>query len=606
MSGGVIKAVSSLTGIGPIDVLIAVLALVGVAFILLSANATIVQNLSGGDYRLYAISNLGSLLGLFAYPLLVEPFIGLTVQWSMLGGGILAYAAILLVASKGAVETTPPQNAAPSTTSAPRTSHLAPRTSHFALLYLLLPAVSCGLLNSLTTHLTLDIAPLPLLWAALLGIFLLSYIIGFSGWGKSVWWAVPAAISAVIAYWWVIVEENNSVFDQLALSAALLFFVCTFVHSWLYELRPAKEKLGHYYLLNVIGGAIGGTITSIVAPIAFPSVIEYPIFLWASAAVLVAWGAYRFKKPVALGVLAALVVAFGSAHFKQSDVNKRNVKVIHRSRGFFGTIRVNEITASSSDGQPVKIHEFYHGETVHGIQVMRKEMERMPTCYYTPYSSGFAIWGHPNYRDNKPMRVEMVGLGIGVLFAYSRAGDYYHAYEISPETIEVAKNPDYFAYVPHSPAKVELSLCDARKGLEKELADGVEPYDVMVVDAFTGDNLPYHLSTKEAFEIYFKLLKPDGVLCINFTNKHLDLKPYIKRVGMEFGIEPITMMSFADEKRIAFATEVAFFTRNPEKLRELPITDGHAVRTDLSSVKPLPYMPTDDKGSFLPLIKFSE
>ena len=605
VSESVIFAAASLTGVGPIDVLIAVLALIGFAFVLLSANATIVQNLSGGDYRLYAVSNLGSLLGLFAYPLLIEPFVGLSAQWLMLGGGILLYAVVLLAAAKRRCEA---RCKAPDTAASPDDRRQAP-TSHVLavsrpFLYLALPAVSCGLLNSLTTHLTLDIAPLPLLWAALLGIFLVSYIIGFSGWGRSIWWAVPAAVSAIVAYWWVVIEENNSVFDQLALSAALLLFVSTFIHSWLYELRPGKEQLGRYYLLNVIGGAAGGTITSIVAPLVFPSVVEYPVFLWAGAISVIAWSFARFAKPVAFGTLVVLVVGFASAHFRESDVNKRNARIIHRSRGFFGTIRVNEITASSSDGQPVRIHEFYHGETVHGIEVMRKEMEKMPTCYYTPYSSGFAIWGHHKYRDGKPMRVQMVGLGIGVLFAYSRPGDYYHAYEISKETIDVATNPEYFAFVPHSPAKVELSLCDARKGLEKELADGVEPYDVIVVDAFTGDNLPYHLSTKEAFEIYFRLLKPDGVLCINFTNKHLDLRPYIKRVGMEFGIEPITLSSFVDEKRIAFATDVAFFTRHPEKLRELPIADGHAAKADLSSVKPLPEMPTDDKGSFLPLIKF--
>ena len=204
------------------------------------------------------------------------------------------------------------------------------------------------------------------------------------------------------------------------------------------------------------------------------------------------------------------------------------------------------------------------------------------------------------------MRVQLVGLGTGVLFAYSRSGDYYHAYEISPETLAVAQNTNFFTFISSSPATKEIVLADARKGLEKELADGVEPYDVIVVDAFSGDSIPYHLSTKEAIELYLKLLKDDGILCIHFSNKHLDLRPYIKRIGLEFGMEPIVLKCVDDRTRLAFATDAAFFTRHPERLRGLPILDGHATKQDFSSVKPMAYMPTDDKGSFLFLLDLSE
>ena len=603
-SAPVLNAVSSLTGVAPIDVLIAVLALVGVAFVLLSANATIVQNLSGGDYRLYAVSNLGSLLGLFAYPLLVEPFVSLSNQWSMLGGGILAYAAILLVASRSAVAPSA-RHQAPSTTSAPSTKHQAPG----AILYFLIPAISCALLNSVTTHLTLDILPLPLLWAVLLGIFLLSYIVGFSGRGKSSYWAIPAAGSVLVAFWGFTSTDGNAVSKHLPISAALLFFVCVFLHTWLYEMRPAKEALGRYYLLNVIGGAVGGVLTSIFAPLVFPTVAEYPILIAVSALVMVGWTAQRFSCIPAIGAFAVFAIAFTISALTgtlNDGSDGKKWKTIFRDRGFFGTIKINEISSSSSDGQAIKIHDFYHGSTLHGIQVMRKEMERMPTCYFSPYGCGYSIWGHPNYKGGKPMRVNLIGLGVGVLFAYSRAGDYYHAYEISPETLAVAQDSKLFTFISSSPAQKEIVLADARKGLEKELADGVEPYDVIVVDAFTGDSIPYHLSTKEAIELYFKLLKDDGVLCIHFSNKHLNLKPYIKSIGLEFGMEPIALNTIKDDKRLGFATDVAFFTRHPEKLRALPINDGYATKYDFSSVKPMAYLPTDDKGSFLPLVKFSE
>ena len=584
-----------LTGIGGLDVLVAVLALVGFAFILLAANATIIQSLSGGNYRLYAISNVGSLLGLFSYPILVEPFVGLSTQWLMLGGAILLYAFLVMLSSR--IES-------PNTIARQEKTEADIHKPYHRNLYLIIPAVSCALLNAVTTHLTLDVAPLPLLWAILLGIFLISYVIGFSGRFKSVYFAPLSIVSVVAAYWWTRIDTTNSINGHLIASSVMLFLTTTFLHTWLYEIRPSKSYLARYYLFNVIGGATGGILMSIVAPLIFNSVLEYPIILFSSAAMIIIWTNSTFKNGRIFGIALSLIciMVFALAHLIETH-DPRGAKVIHRARGFFGTVRVSEVLAKSSDGKNVAIHEFYHGETVHGIQVMRKELEKMPTCYFTPYGVGYSIWGHPNYKDGKPRRVNLLGLGIGVLYAYGRNGDYYRAYEISPETLSIAQSPQFFTYVPHSSAKVDIALGDARKGLEQELANNVEPYDVLIIDAFTGDHLPYHLSTKEAIELYLKLLKPDGILCINITNKHLDLKPYIKRIGLDFGIEPVVMKSKPDEKRIGFSTDSAFFCRRPDKLRRLPVDDGFAFKIDITKVKPLDEMPTDDKGSFLPLVR---
>lgn len=198
----------------------------------------------------------------------------------------------------------------------------------------------------------------------------------------------------------------------------------------------------------------------------------------------------------------------------------------------------------------------------------------------------------------------MIGLGMGVLCAYARANDYYRGYDVSPETFKLAQDEKMFTFVSHCSGKVDLSLCDARKGLEQELSNGVEPYDVIIVDAFTGDSIPYHLSTKEAIDLYFKLLKPDGVLCIHISNKHLDLQPYIKRIGLEYNIKPIVLACKDDPARLGYATFSAFFTRHPEKLRSLPQNNAKYVHINLSDVAPMANMPTDDKGSFLPLIHF--
>lgn len=588
----VLNVTSTLSGIAPLDVFISVLSVVGFAFILLSANATVVQTLSNGDYRLYSMSNLGSLLGLFTYPLLIEPFIGLRSQWFMLGVGILLYAVLLFSCKRFA--------------SVPQVEmeHNERARYFHGYLYFLLPLLSCALLNAVTTHLTLDIAPIPLLWAVLLGLFLLSYVIGFSGRVKSIWWAIPAIASAFLAFWWHHAEKGNSVADQLPVSAALLFFVCTFIHTWLYELRPSQSQLGRYYLLNVIGGAVGGAITSIMAPLLFSSIVEFPVMIVLSAAIVIMWLFQSHYNRFIVGGATVISTAILIAACFQSTDSKNKGTIVHRSRGFFGTIYVREVFAGSSDGKGIKIHEFYHGETCHGVQVMRKEMEKMPTAYYTPYGCGYAIWGHSKYRENKPMRVNMIGLGMGVLCAYARANDYYRGYDVSPETFKLAQDEKMFTFVSHCSGKVDLSLCDARKGLEQELSNDVEPYDVIIVDAFTGDSIPYHLSTKEAIDLYFKLLKPDGVLCIHISNKHLDLQPYIKRIGLEYNIKPIVLACKDDPARLGYATFSAFFTRHPEKLRLLPQNNAKYIRINLSDVAPMANMPTDDKGSFLPLIHF--
>ena len=207
------------------------------------------------------------------------------------------------------------------------------------------------------------------------------------------------------------------------------------------------------------------------------------------------------------------------------------------------------------------------------------------------------------------MRVNITGLGVGVLFCYGRTNDYYRAYEISKDALDVALNTNLFTFVSDCPAKKDIILGDARKGLEAELSAGVEPYDVIVVDAFTGDNLPYHLSTEEAFALYFKLLKPDGILCVNISNWHLTLEPFMKAVGERFDVPLLGLRTSDNYGMLQFGATVAFFCRKPEGLGPLPIGKPdkiwhNAEIIDFSKFKSLASLPTDEKGSFINLIKW--
>lgn len=595
----ILSTLSEVCGIPALDVLICVLILCGISFILLSANATIVQTLSGGNYRLYAVSNAGSLIGLLSYPILVEPYIGLKAQWLVLAGGILLYAALLAFALS---------NNATISGETSNTEDLPASNRSQPVLWLLLPLFSCALLNATTTHLTLDVMPMPLLWAILLALFLLSYIIGFSGWGKPSIFAVLAVISVCAAAWGNLSAAKDATHFQIQLIAcsALVLFGSTFLHSVLYGLRPAKEELPRYYFYNVIGGAIGGVLTSIFSPMVFSTVSEFPIV---EAVVPLSVIAYALREPkrflrpysillTVLAVAGLVIIGIGS-----SDRDLGGRTIVHRSRGFFGTIEVMSAKAKMASGAEGELNEFTHGHTVHGIQARIPGKERDGTCYYTKNGCGYAITGHPNYRNGVPMRVNLVGLGVGVMFGYGREGDYYRAYEISPEVLSVATNASLFSFIADCPAKKDIILGDARKGLEKELADGVEPYDVIFVDAFTGDNIPYHLSTKEAFDLYFKLLKPDGILCVNISNWHLELEPYIKKMGAVFDCPLFGMWCPEDLGQLRFDTVSVFFCRDPRGMSAPPVQDGISRMIPFGRIPMMDNLPTDDCGSFLPLIK---
>ncbi|BCX47145.1 hypothetical protein HAHE_10530 [Haloferula helveola] len=591
------------------EVLFCVLLFAGLPYVMLSSGSTLVQAWlartgSKNVYRLYAVSNLGSFLGLFAYPFVFEPYVSLTAQWWGFSGLIVVYAALLTVMGR---RVRLAESLAPSDSVGPEADEAGSASESNAyvdkkVLWLALPSLSVFLLNAVTSYLTLDVIPLPLLWTALLGLFLLSYVIGFSGFGHRLLSLLLWVALGFVGFAGYVVSkgpEPGAFGMQLVSGAGLCLFGCTFLHSWLYAIRPAAGKLSLYYLFNALGGAIGGLIASIVVPLIFTTVAEYPVAIAGLAVVMIwfiasskKWGHFRWIGAApALGALGLSLISFLPT--------EEDRPTIWRDRGFYGTVQVTEVKARASGGDG-SVHEFIHGSTLHGIQALIPGRERWPTAYFTPEKMGFGVIAHPKWEKKEPMRVNLVGLGVGVMLAYGREGDYYRCYEISPEVLEIAENPDLFTYVSGCPAEVDLVCEDARKGLERELAEGVEPYDVIVIDAFAGDSLPYHLSTREAFELYFKMLKPDGILALNVTNWHLDLDPFVKAVGVSFKVPTVELASPDDLSRLAFGAKCAFFCRQPQGMGELPFG---AQMVDIQKQPDIP-MPTDEKGSFVPLIRW--
>ena len=584
------------------QVIFCVLLIAGLPYVLLSAGSTLVQvwvSQSGsvstdGVYKLYAISNLGSFAGLFAYPLIIEPFVSLEMQW--LGFAVLLGGYTLLLARRSSIdsaEETPADNHS-ATSSSPH-----PKTT---FLWFFLPASSVFLLNALTAHITLDIMPLPLLWAVLLALFLLSYVVGFSGMHSKWFRPLPFITAGFVVFSALMSKrfESGDFIWNLFSTLGLCFFGPLFLHHWLYQLRPKTEHLTRYYLGNAGGGAIGGLTASLVAPHLFKTIAEYPIalFILSVALLIYALSTLTSKKTLGICVIAAATISLIAATF--TWLPRSNARpVVWRDRGFFGTLRVTELPARFGIESGF-IREFLHGNTVHGIQAAMPSKRRMPTSYFTPDAGGVAILQHPKYKQGEPMRVAVAGLGVGVLFAYSREGDFYRGYEISPEVLNVATNPALFSFMTDSPAETDIVFGDARKALEAE-RDANEPrYDVIYVDAFSGDNLPRHLSTKEAFQLYFDRLAPGGILAVNISNRYLDLTPLIKAVGGVFDCPVLAIGQEDDFSKLRFGSNWAFFIKTPPPGFTIP--QGASI-LDFTQVYDFT-LPTDEKGSFISLIKW--
>lgn len=430
-------------GVGALGV---VCMLVGAPYILLSANSSLVQIMSGGEYRLYAISNAGSLCGLLVYPLGVEPYFTLTNQWIGFSVGIMIYVimiAVLIIVSRFG-ELRPCNDE-----SSLETSETSSKVSHECKSdwkeWLSLSAASCFLLNGVSAHLTNDVTPLPLMWAILLALYLVSYIVAFTNRGAlfAKWLGMPVAVLCVVAAYYAGKETGESFTEQLSIGCTLIFFGGWLIHGRVYRLRPEAKRLTSYYLAIAVGGAVGGMSASLLIPAIFPFVAEYPMAFAFLPAVALMDMARTLKEKLGLvldwrwcaaGCLA-LAVYGGVRSMSAEGV------VLERRRNFHGVSRVVLDRFKVSDGSCFLAHIFQNNATVHGYQLIDGAWKsRLPTTYYTDHTGGRAILVHPAYCTSKPMRVALLGMGIGVLASYCRKNDLYRFYEINPQVAELATN----------------------------------------------------------------------------------------------------------------------------------------------------------------------
>jgi hypothetical protein len=575
-----------------------------VPYVTLAAGSTLVQawraetgDRPEGVYSLYAVSNVGALMGLLSYPFAFEPFVSLTVQWVTLASGLTVYAALIMrlaVSRTGAAGVGGAERRRALSQQAP---------ARMRAIWFALPAASAFLLNAVTAHLLVDVTPMPLVWVVPLVAFLASYAVGFSPLGarRPGAWCAAAALALAAAAWARGQWGTGSLLPNAVAGTAVLFVAGTVLHGWLYAERPAATELTRYYLAVAAGGAAGGLLASLVAPLVFSGVSEYPLALLACA-VLVAW---RCPKPASVSRSPTgsrlWVVCSGLAWLALSWTLARHTQslTLFAGRNFYGCLRVTRTLESFGRDGTYPVHYLWCGQTTHGIQVQSPQLRKKGTSYYGPAGGGVAFLAHPAYRAGQGVKVGVVGLGAGCLACYGREGDLFRFYEINPMVTRVATDPRLFTFLPDAPMRIDLVPGDARKMLQVERAAGDPRYDILVVDAYNGDAVPYHLATSEAFTLYFDRLAPDGLLAVHVSNWHIDLLPLCKAMAQKMGACAYGVISVREDSVTAgsiwvFMTRRPFVYRYPgkERVREV----------DWAQVRDIT-VPTDEKGSLLPLLR---
>jgi SAM-dependent methyltransferase len=396
-------------------------------------------------------------------------------------------------------------------------------------MWLLLPAVASVLLLAITNHLSQNVAAIPFLWVLPLSIYLLSFILCFEGEGwyrRNPYLQLLAVALGSMAYAVSVdLNANVPIKVMLPLFAMGLFTCCMVCHGELARLKPDPKYLTHFYLTMSAGGALGGLLVGLLAPHFLNALYEMPVGLVACAALVsyvlrqdieLKW-IRRWPGIVVTGVLTLALAGYVGWQIRQM-VSGSRVLV----RNFYGGVKVRD---SGDPGSLGSTRTLTNGTINHGEEYLNFARRDLPTTYYGP-NTGIGITIREKQKAGA-VRIGIIGLGTGTTAAYGRLGDYIRYYEINPLVLELAKKE--FFFLADCKAKLDVAMGDARLTLEQELKDGhPQNFDVLAVDAFSSDSIPVHLLTKEAMDLYFRHLRPDGILAVHISNRYLDLQPVLE------------------------------------------------------------------------------
>jgi len=541
-------------------ILLLLAATIGLPYFLLSTTTPLLQAWywrrfqSAVPYRLFALSNLASLLALLGFPVLFEPVFDLTTlgwAWSFLFAGFALLCGVTAWLSMNGLDSRQVPAAA---------ADAQPVSTRDQVRWLLLSAMGSVMLLAVTNHITQNVASVPFLWVLPLALYLVTFILAFD---HPRWYVRPwfiAALGGLIpAMAWAIPSLDLQVAAPLYFIG--MFAACMVCHGELARLKPDPRHLTRFYLMISLGGALGAVLVAIVAPLVLSGYFELGIALVLLAAVLAfaMRGAWRWS---------AALVALVSLGFVVRGVYDYTEGVRVMQRDFYGVVRTADHLS------PVPYRSMYHGAIMHGGQLLGDSFRNTPADYFGPGSGyGRVFTSLREMQPKKPLKVGVIGLGAGVIAAWMKPGDELVFYEISPRVIDIARRE--FTFLKDTPAKSEVVLGDGRLSLEREAP---RQYDVMGIDAFSGDSIPMHLVTREAMAIYLKHLKPDGVIVFQATNRFIDLLPVVKGLAAEFGLQAVNVADLPEGTEGAdywySSTDQVIVTRNVALLSWPALAEG--------------------------------
>jgi SAM-dependent methyltransferase len=496
-------------------------------------------------YRLFALSNFGSMLALLAYPIAVEPVFPTLWQsylWSALYACFVAACGLLAWRGRtGEPIVLQTHEDGP-----------APRWND-KLLWAALAACPSILMVADTSYLTTNIAPIPMIWVAPLALYLLSFILAYERTGRyqrKVYLPLLVLGLSALAYLPTLGLNALPIYLAMGINLSAFFVACMVCHGELSRLQPHPSHLTGYYLMLSVGGVVGGFFVGVIAPYWFNSNYELSIaiVLTGLVAAITVIPRVAFSRPVwrRLSLAGSIVLLAGLGWLRIDDHLEETSGSDVTVRNFYGTLQVFH----NVEGQ---YRSMYHGQITHGRQFTEPTKLDQPTTYYS--TQGGVGKTLQVKLASGPARIGVIGLGVGTLAAYGRKGDYFRLYEIDPLVIDIAHHN--FSYLSRTAANTEIVVGDARLQLEREPD---QEFDVLVVDAFSGDSVPIHLLTYEAFAQYFRHLKPDGVLAVHITNRFLDPRPVVQTAAQHFNRDVRLVSSDGDPERLILRSNWALLS----------------------------------------------
>ena len=580
---------------------------IGLPLVALAATSPLLQawlaqrRPGSSPFWLFALSNAGSLVGLASYPFLVEPLASVRTQgwlWSAAFAACaagVAYCALVTPRSPRGVSagTSGGQPGLGMPVMGDPSGPLERTSLGVAAALAFFPSV---MLAAVTSHLTQEVAAVPFLWMLPLALYLLTFVLSFA-WpdaGRTAW-RIALAVAAGGAFLGLHFVLSLGIPARLLLWSAVLFVYGMAGHGELARRRPDPSRLTGYYLAIAAGGALGGLLCAVVAPLLFRGYWELHLGILAGPAIVLAAGPSGSDQPPAVTrqlrvalALAVLVLAAGLG----AEVVAEGRGVERAVRGFYGVLRV----VREEPGLPDECLRLLHGRISHGTQLVAPSRRTEITTYFGPSSgAGLAIGHHPKRLAGRPMRIGVIGLGVGTLAAWSRPGDVVRFYELDPDVARLsAGGTPVFTFVRDARGHVDVVLGDGRLSLEREAPQG---YDVLVLDAFSSDAVPVHLLTREAFRVYLRHLSEDGILVVHVTNRYVDLKPVVRGAARALSLEAEHLPS--PDQGILWASDWMLVARGRAFLDDEVVSAGTLPR--LRGAGEILW--TDDWSNLLPVVK---